>query len=544
MTQFQLHIGNTATAIAEDTFQYAIFVETGPCAPHIGNITIELHPTFKERVHELSEQEAGRFSTKGYFKGWGTFPVAVTINWKAEGRAPTTAQHHLDFQEGGGVSEVSVVLPDELLDKELSACPCVCLGSSSAMEIDPPMRGAEYRAFLTAQLQNKGFLSPEDPSFFHGRGYTGPQTAPEKTWECSEKPRNDHDAPDWLTASEFTDSKEACRLKVKQLAELMRASKKTVIYSGAGISKGSGIGQAARGSGGVKRIANSQTAQPTPTHYALGALAQAGLIHGWVQQNHDGLPQKAGFPQEDINEIHGSWYDPSNPVVKYSGSLKEEQYPWMQEEASTADLVLVLGTSLGGLNADQVAITPAERSLEGETLGTVMVNLQQTEQDGKATLRLFGKSDMYMELLLKEFGLKKITRTPATFKKVAHVLVPYDKNGKKTTNGDKMWLDLREGAGVKLTPGHNVQGAQQPCYMHIGAAKPYKLQGGGVRKNGPGHGKVISRDDSTCSYKLSIEGAVMTLGQWWVEAAVRGGPETLPVVNIKPRMAYSGKPKS
>jgi hypothetical protein len=22
---------------------------------------------------------------------------------------------------------------------------------------------------------------------------------------------------------------------------------------------------------------------------------------------------QAGFPQEDINEIHGSWFDPSNP---------------------------------------------------------------------------------------------------------------------------------------------------------------------------------------------------------------------------------------
>ncbi len=40
-----------------------------------------------------------------------------------------------------------------------------------------------------------------------------------------------------------------------------------------------------------------------------------GLLHGWVQQNHDGLPQKAGFPQERINEIHGSWYDPGNPVA-------------------------------------------------------------------------------------------------------------------------------------------------------------------------------------------------------------------------------------
>jgi len=542
----ELRIGNTAQTIAQDTVEWGIYVDAGSASPFISDIAVELHPTFKQRVHELTQCENGRWESTR-FQGWGTFPVAVTIKWKAEGRAPTIAEHTLSFQNGGGVSNVAVVPPDELVDKELSACSSLCLGSVEAMEVDdeaPAPSGAEFRARMVEVLQGKGFLSHDDPAFFHGRGYAGPLEAPGCTWASDKKPRNDHDAPEWLTASEFTDSPEVMRSKVKQLAELMRASRKTVIYSGAGISKGAGIGQAARGSGGVAKIANSQMAMPTPTHYALGALAKAGLIQGWVQQNHDGLPQKAGFPQEDINEIHGSWYDPSNPVVKYSGTLKEEQYPWMQEDAQTADLVLVLGTSLGGLNADQVATNPAHRSVDGDALGTVMINLQQTAQDGKATLRLFGKSDMCLELLLLEFGLKNIKRTPATFKKEAHVLVPYDKDGKRTTNGDKMWLDLRDNAKIKLTPGHNVQGAQQPAYMHIGAKKPITLPSGAVRKNGPGHGSVIGRDDATCSLKLNIEGVVMTLGQWWIEAAMRGGPASLPVVNIKPRMAYAGKPKN
>ena len=56
-------------------------------------------------------------------------------------------------------------------------------------------------------------------------------------------------------------------------------------------------------------------------------------------QNHDGLPQKAGVPQEMVNEIHGSWFDPSNPVVKYSGSLKNLNYEWMLADAEQADLV-------------------------------------------------------------------------------------------------------------------------------------------------------------------------------------------------------------
>merc|ERR1719207_196451 len=183
--------------------------------------------------------------------------------------------------------------------------------------------------------------------------------------------------------------------KCEQLADLLMLSRKTVLYTGAGISA-SVIGQAAlSGQNTVGWKPDKMKAKPTFTHHALGFLGQQGIIHSWVQQNHDGLPQKAGFPQENINEIHGSWYDPSNPVVKYSGSLHERAYPWMEDDAETADLVLVLGTSLGGLNADQVATKAAERSIVSRSgaLGTVCINLQQTEQDGIMTLRLFGKSD-------------------------------------------------------------------------------------------------------------------------------------------------------
>lgn len=48
--------------------------------------------------------------------------------------------------------------------------------------------------------------------------------------------------------------------------------------------------------------------KPTYSHFALTALERGGLLHYYVQQNHDGLPQKACFPQEKINEIHGAWY--------------------------------------------------------------------------------------------------------------------------------------------------------------------------------------------------------------------------------------------
>lgn len=276
-------------------------------------------------------------------------------------------------------------------------------------------QGEVKREDVEQQLSAVGFLEHNHPSFFHGRAYNGPRgdEPPERTWESS-KPRDDHDAAEWLTATEFQDHEDVIEAKCEMLAQLLRMSNRTVVYSGAGISVAACIGQAAAGSGADK--SKSTDALPTKTHFALGALAKHGLVHGWVQQNHDGLPQKAGFPQENINEIYGSWYDPSNPVVLYSGTLKNDSYPWMRDDAATADLVIVVGTSLGGLNADQVATRAADRSKKnkpwqrngkGGALGTVMINLQQTEQDGKAILRLFGTTDTVLPRVLTKLGIAR-----------------------------------------------------------------------------------------------------------------------------------------
>jgi NAD-dependent SIR2 family protein deacetylase len=168
----------------------------------------------------------------------------------------------------------------------------------------------------------------------------------------------------WLTASEFSDQEATLQSKIKQLGQLFRMSKKTVIYTGAGISA-SKVGQAARSDqnivGWKVDRPDRKSVRPTFTHYALTSMVRAGMIHSWIQQNHDGLPQKAGCPQEAINEIHGSWFDPSNPVLRYSGDFTDRDYERLQDDAETADLILVLGSSLSGLTADQVATELAFR---------------------------------------------------------------------------------------------------------------------------------------------------------------------------------------
>jgi len=243
------------------------------------------------------------------------------------------------------------------------------------------------------------------------------------------------------------------------------------------------------------------------------------------------LPQKGGFPQENINEIHGSWFDPSNPVVKYSGTLQENAYPWMVEEAQAADLTLVLGTSLGGLNADQVAHTPAKKSLTGRAyaagtrggaLGTVIINIQQTPHDGAATLRLFGQSDKLLVGLLKHMGMPQPAPTGFPMPRALRVLVPFDAEGKRTTGGRRMWWDLRPKAKIQLADGHNCIGSGQPAYKHIG------------NRSTPGKGQVVEVDRLTSSFRLEVERTCMRLGLWWLEAAQRGGPLQLPVVNQDP----------
>ena len=101
--------------------------------------------------------------------------------------------------------------------------------------------------------------------------------------------------------------------KVDTLARLMEASQHCLIYSGAGISTNSGISDYATRTGTGSstsqrpKLRSPYEAQPTYAHRGLVALHYAKFIQYWVQQNHDGLPQKAGLPQYAINEIHGAW---------------------------------------------------------------------------------------------------------------------------------------------------------------------------------------------------------------------------------------------
>merc|ERR1712179_879594 len=136
----------------------------------------------------------------------------------------------------------------------------------------------------------------------------------------------------------------------------------------------------------------------------------------------------------------------------------------MQDSAKTADLVIALGTSMGGLNADQMVSKCAQRQ---GSLGSVMINLQQTQLDGMMSVKIFGKTDDVLGMLMNKC---KFT-------------VPFDKKGdrlvKRVSNSNRTVLDddkskwtvwnLSIGAKVKLHRKNNCKGSQQPNYQDLPA---------------------------------------------------------------------------
>ena len=263
-----------------------------------------------------------------------------------------------------------------------------------------------------------------------------------------------------------------------------------------------------------------------------------------------GLPQKAGFPQHALNEIHGGWYDPSNPVVPMSGQLRGDLFQQMLDWEQRTDLCLALGSSLCGMNADRMVVTPAEKAAKGEGLGAVIVSLQRTQHDAISSLRIYAKIDDVMSLLAEEMALAVVpdgTRyapdvgaggAAATSAAGVHslaegeevfrtkygpdgALIGANSSANGSANGDAKGaasskgtiLDLREGATVTLTSG-----------PHAGD------EGVVVGRNNEGHWRITFRHRLKKTSKLKVP-FQRVLGSWWVEAAIAGTVDRIPIVS-------------
>lgn len=341
-------------------------------------------------------------------------------------------------------------------------------------------------------------------------------------------------------AHEFRDTTAVLQAKVDILARLMEKSQNCLIYSGAGISTSSGINDYATRTNIFEntKLRSPYEAQPTFAHRSLVALHDAQFVHHWVQQNHDGLPQKAGFPQYAINEIHGAWYDPSNPVVAMNGSLRSDLFQDMLEWEEKSDLTISMGTSMCGMNSDRVFTTVARKGRKSFTnkdkkhIGGVIINRQQTQYDHLSCLRIFADIDEVMLMLLKALGMSKAAfECKTAMKQKDNFFIPNEANRRKSSEGTDdvfrvpykadgtrhptgafRYLDLRAGSAVKITDG------------------PYEGDCGEVLgKNREGHYRIQIRH----SFGITKRPFESVLGSWWIEMAVSGLVHKIPIVNIK-----------
>ncbi len=189
--------------------------------------------------------------------------------------------------------------------------------------------------------------------------------------------------------------------KIKELVTLIKTSKKTVFFGGAGVSTESGL-KDFRSKDGLyhekysyppeemlshhfflentkefykfyRDKLNSLNYKPNITHIILAKLEEKGLLSSIITQNIDGFHQMAG--SKNVLELHGSvWrnycmkchksYEAETvfsstdvpkcscggiikpEVVLYEESLNQETLQQAIKEISTADLLIIGGTSL------------------------------------------------------------------------------------------------------------------------------------------------------------------------------------------------------
>ena len=191
-----------------------------------------------------------------------------------------------------------------------------------------------------------------------------------------------------------------------------------------------------------------ENTKPTKAHMACKALYDAKVLTKIVTQNVDGLHQRAGIPEDAIAELHGSVYKercssceriymrdfdvtstkPSHgknrhrtgrtcevdgcdgylkdTIVQFGESLDEETLEKAREWSQEAKMSVVVGSSL--------RVPPASTLPRMAKKHCVVVNLQWTSQDAKATLKLHAKADDILVKMCKHLGLKIPEYDPST----------------------------------------------------------------------------------------------------------------------------------
>eukprot|EP00300_Choanocystis_sp_HF-7_P037027 c53013_g1_i1.p1 GENE.c53013_g1_i1~~c53013_g1_i1.p1 ORF type:complete len:362 (-),score=71.56 c53013_g1_i1:17-1102(-) len=324
-----------------------------------------------------------------------------------------------------------------------------------------------------------------------------------------------------LAANEIRDTDEVLEQKAELLIDLLRNSQNCVVYTGKGISTAAGSKDASSAPNSTV-MANqvrggAMSLNPTRAHRVIAQLHEQGLVKNWVQQCQDGLAQKAGFPQRDINEIHGSWFDPSNPEVPLEGTLRASNRKQVEDLIKRTDLVLAIGTSLGGSWADQIVSATAAKFGATQQGGSVIISIQQTTHDANSTLRVFSGINQFFAIIERKLNLvlnpynagPDLSLLPRTDVDHVYPNLSYDRTGKFDLDA-LMTLDLRPGATVRIVDQPKWDQAEHGETAFVKqCVEPHKY------------------------YDLEMvkSGKRRRLGPWWLTAAYGKSITHLPIVN-------------